>query len=1339
MTWITSRARGFLAFLAAALLVAPVPALGQAAVKRLSDWLLEQPASPDAYPLGLSWQVPEETVSQTASYVDLLNRLSGSDRAVPVAAESLARVRNLVRTLPVTGRVPVAVPDARWLQANPARDPILRSDHRVILPRRPQTVTVVTENGERCAVPHRPDSEALAYLSKCMPSMAAQVDWIWVAQPDGRVQRYGAASWNQEEQDLPAPGAWIWGPSRGSGWPELVSQQLVGFLATQGPAPDPQSAATSLRLADSSRPPAPSAPRSSGLEVTANDFGEIGLMQTPTARMAKAGHFAFHLSHERPYTHGNTFLQPFDWLEVGFRYTDIGNRPYGPPELSGTQTYKDKGIDAKFRLWRESAFVPEVAVGLRDIAGTGFFSGEYVVGNKRTGNFDWSLGLGWGYLGARGDVRNPLSRLSRSFESRNTNYGQGGNLGFGSYFRGPAAFFGGVQYQSPWKPLLLKLEYDGNDYQREALLNNQVQRTPFNFGLVYRAARWLDLSFGIERGNTAMLGLTFHTQLDSLETPKATDPPRVPVVTTRPAQPPDWSTTSRDIATQTEWEVDKIDQRGNELRVVIDNPQATYWRDRIDKAAAVLNRDAPASVDRIALSYRRRGQDMVETVIDRDAWVEERTQPLPPHEKRESVITRPVAARGPAEPPATLHYLRERRTFESGLGFDYQQTLGGPDGFVLFQISAVERVKWNLRNDTWVQGTVRLGLIDNYDKFKYTAPSNLPRVRTFLREYLTTSPLTLPNLQATHVGKLSENQFYSVYGGFLESMFAGVGAEWLYRRAGSRVAFGIDGNYVRQRNFAQDFGFRDYRVATGHATLYWDTGWQDIQAKVSVGRYLAKDFGATLDLSRVFKNGVTVGAFATKTNVSAAQFGEGSFDKGIYVSIPFDALLTRSTNSVGTFVWKPLTRDGGAMLARANALYDLTDVRSERTMWYEPAPRANEYLMPADRRDEWKPIVAMPQPTLQSLPRPAAEKWAPGSNYEHRLVEELHRQGFRDIRVAFDATNRLALALSNETIRPASRAVGRAARSALALAPLEAREIRITMVERDRPLVAYTFADLRRLEGYFKGTTTVSELAPTIGVSQFDPGALEQDPIALLGDIDTRDTPRKLREIVPGYPSAERVGRDIAAAGRTSAGINWWKAGLVGTGLVVASSALDKRGLRFAQDHANSQWLKTFNTVGNVLPWIGAGMVTLAALDDSDPRRSATGMASLESAGVAFLASTGLKYLTGRARPAAGLGSRSFKPLSSQDSFPSRHAILAWAVATPFALEYDSNWRYGAAAIASIARITRREHWVSDVVAGSLLGYGIGHVFWESSREQRKGSPRAMLSPNGVSLQWELD
>jgi hypothetical protein len=70
-----------------------------------------------------------------------------------------------------------------------------------------------------------------------------------------------------------------------------------------------------------------------------------------------------------------------------------------------------------------------------------------------------------------------------------------------------------------------------------------------------------------------------------------------------------------------------------------------------------------------------------------------------------------------------------------------------------------------------------------------------------------------------------------------------------------------------------------------------------------------------------------MGAYATRTNVSAQQFGEGSFDKGIYLSIPFDLMLPRSTVYRASFVWDPLIRDGGVRLGKLYSLYNLTGDR----------------------------------------------------------------------------------------------------------------------------------------------------------------------------------------------------------------------------------------------------------------------------------------------------------------------------------------------------------------------------------------------------------------------------
>ncbi len=1363
-------------FLAISLAAASENVLAQSAgTKRLSDWLLEQPRSANAYPLGLSWRGPQEIPPQNAKRLELLRSLSGTSRDVLAPKEAIIRLRDWLQRMPATGRVRVALADPYWLQSDPSRDPVILPGQSVILPVRPSTVTVITDEGEHCAVPHVSGQEVAAYLSACAAAGGGKFDWAWIAQPDGRSQRYGVAAWNEEKQDEPAPGSWIWGPRRGAGWPSEFSDLLIEFLATQGPAPDPLDYSLALpaniregelgqglnlrsqeatnrsaaglsstilggandlpdRIADSL--PFTSPTRSRSPEFTANNWGGIGLMQTPSARFRSTGEFSFNLHNTRPDTNGNVFMQPFDWLETGFRYTDISNRLYGSQDFSGNQSYKDKSVDFKIKLLSESAYLPQMAIGVRDLTGTGLFSSEYLVASKRTGAFDWSLGIGWGYMAGRGDIRNPLGRLFPSLNKRTNDVGQGGNFAFGSYFHGPQALFGGVQYQTPWDKLVLKLEYDGNNYQNEPQNNNQVQKTPWNIGAVYRLYNSLDLEVGVERGNTLSIGFAVHTQLDGMSVPKRDDPPRVGVVDGRPTGSPNWAQTVRDLSTQTDWQILGIEQTGRDLVVTVDGVSATYLRERVDRTASVLHRDAPASVDRFVIAYRQNGIGMGENVIDRDTWVAQRTRPVAPRDWREAVIARATIEQQSKSP----FFNRELPRFDAGLGFNLQRNLGGPDGFVLYQIGAVERAKFRFRDDTWVQGSVQLGLLDNYDKFKFAGFSSLPRVRTYLREYLTTSPATIPNLQLTHVGRIGKNQFYSFYGGLLEPMFAGVGGEWLYRPHASRLAFGVDANAVRQRGFSQDFEMRDYKAFTGHATVYWDTGWNDVNVTVNAGQYLAKDIGATLTATRTFKNGVVVGGYFTKTNVSAAQFGEGSYDKGIFLSIPFDAFLTKSSDTTANFLWQPLIRDGGARLWRAETLYGMTDIRSSRSLEYRPAPPPNDEVIPADRRENWSPKENKPEPYTLVTTKVSAKQWMADPKNKDRLHDALYAQYFREIRIDFDSSYRLTIRVASDRIAPISLAVGRAARTALRLAPLETREIRVVFSEQDTPVAAYDFVDLNRLDDFFQGKLSQRKISEYVAVEYLDRGVREEKPLARLDDLEPIPARRLIDVVTPDTRTVNRVVGDFSGAVDVAASTDWLRLGLMGSGLVLGSSLLDSRMDKLAKRFIDKSWVKTGVKVGNALPFLAIGGAAIAALDSSDPNRSRTSYASLEAGGTAFLTVTGLKYAIGRARPTNELGSKQFKFFTNAagyDSFPSGHTIEAWSVLTPFAEEYQAPWLYGVAAMTNLARIGSRQHWLSDTVAGSVMGYGIGQFFYRSSLPSKKGEPRVSVDPTGINVAWQ--
>lgn len=887
------------------------------AEQRLSDWLLANPLPDDADLFALGWYASAERAGQQARQAQLRQSLAGRFSALA----------GVIADMPATGRVPLPKADARWLQTNPAADPRLRQGDVVHAAPRSPWVTLLRVSGHMCQVAHQPGADVATYLRACGVVAA---DRAWVVQPDGRVFSHGVARWNGHAQDAPAPGAWLWAPDMGEGMEPALSEQVAAFLSTQPVAPrgapwSYKRQAREVSLADQAQ----------DLPRIGNDWGVVGLLQTPTARMAPAGTGAVAFSRQEPYSMVTLRLQPVDWLEVAFGYISISDRLYGP-DIAGDQSYKDKSAHVKVRLLEESRLWPQVALGWRDFLGTGVFSGEYLVASKRFGALDVSAGLGFGYVGGRGDIRNPLGLVAKRFDTRpaaNTYVGRGGNVSTESFFRGPAAFFGGVQYELPGQRWVLKAEIDGNDYANDQAGRPIKQRTPLNLGVVYRPWRWMDVTLGVERGDMPTLTVQLHTPLDKLSMPKLMDARPVPVATSRPAKAADPAITARDIQAQTGLNVSRIEQRGSTWSVVVADPEMGYERPVVDKVAAVVHRDAPAQVDRIELRFDQRGVNVAQAVVDREAWVRARTELQRPSEKIDPMIMQAVPAAA-TEPPAEALYAGEPSRLSYGVGLGYRQSLGGPDGFLLFQLSATLDAAFKLRPDTWASGTLSVGLIDNYDKFKYTASSNLPRVRTYIREYLTTRNATLPNLQLTHMGSAGRDHFYLAYAGLLETMYAGIGGEYLYRPVGSPLAVGVDVNRVRQRAFEQDFGLRDYEVSTGHVTAYWDTGWHDVVAKVSAGQYLAGDRGVTLDISRVFPNGVAMGAYATKTNVSAEQFGEGSFDKGVYVNIPFDAFLLRSGPSNAAIVYAPLLRDGGARLNRRFKLYDLTTTRDPRALQF---------------------------------------------------------------------------------------------------------------------------------------------------------------------------------------------------------------------------------------------------------------------------------------------------------------------------------------------------------------------------------------------------------------------
>ncbi|KKO47068.1 polysaccharide biosynthesis protein [Arsukibacterium ikkense] len=657
--------------------------------------------------------------------------------------------------------------------------------------------------------------------------------------------------------------------------------------------------------------------------------GGTGLLQTPTARMATDGNLSINYSDNEEYRFWSVSIQLFPWLESTVRYTDVRTRLYSDsPGFSGDQTLKDKGIDVKFRLREESRYLPQVAVGFLDFGGTGFFESEFIALSKQWGPLDFHLGMGWGYLGSAGNTINPFCEFRDSFCNRPWGFsGAGGKIDYQRFFKGQASLFGGVEYQTPWQPLRLKLEYEGNDYSRDRAGDLQ-QDSRWNIGAVYNWGNF-DFNLNYQRGNTVGFGVNYALNMHSIRQIKIEQPPRA--VSAEPNlfefNEVDRAKLVQDLFHEAGFLVRRSKITDDEITLYGNQLAYRDYEVANERMGRILASVLPATIKRYRIINFAGQLPMVETVIDAEQFVAVASYQGFEHDLRSSYVRSDVSS------DTLTNYTPDKISgFGTGMETFWIQTFGNPEAFYLYQAGVIATAGYQFNRTTALQGAAKITLLENFNQFNFKVDAldtPLPRVRTFVREYVTRSKVQLENLFGHWQDRLAPNVYGQVYGGYLETMYGGLGGELLYRPVDSNLAYGFDINYVQQRSYENDFDFFDYKVLTGHANIYWQPEFLDnTLLTFNIGRFLAKDVGVNVDFAKRFDSGIVVGAYAAVTNASSADYGEGSFTKGFYVSIPFDLFSLKPAIGRGKLPWVPISRDGGQPLNRPSMLYNTTEQRS---------------------------------------------------------------------------------------------------------------------------------------------------------------------------------------------------------------------------------------------------------------------------------------------------------------------------------------------------------------------------------------------------------------------------
>ena len=610
---------------------------------------------------------------------------------------------------------------------------------------------------------------------------------------------------------------------------------------------------------------------------TYNNHGMVGLINMPTARTHDEGSHGFSFYYGTPDQKITITSSPYDWLEASVFYSNIKENPVG---CNFQNCRKDKGFNFKIRLKEEGVF-PALALGINDIGGTGLYSSEFLVASYGINNLDMHFGLGWGTLDGKSSIKNPFGYLSDSFKERpELENIQGGQFSPKTYFSGKTASpFYGISYALNSK-VLFKIEHDTTLTDRYDLPYD-FPESRFTYGLDYLINDNFNIGISAERGNYISFRFAIKQSLKAKEH-KYNKPEKIKNESSQ-------TSLIRNLQANG-LGVNKIVENADSIGIEISqfsHPSINIIEDIImtAKGESGIKKD-------IKVNYKIGGleaeSEFDQAFINRSKSIYERQEGADRLIQNTRINIRPfIAAR---------------------------------EDFIKLSVLLQNDGEYIIKDNFFFTYNLKYSIWDNFEDLTYPATEVYPaEVRSDVKEYLKNfdGGITIGRAQFDYHISPKENNHVMATAGILEEMFSGYGFEYLYFDNDKDYAYGFEIFDVVKRDYKMKFGTRDYKNTVGSVNFYYrNKRILPLDAKISYGEYLAGDRGLTFELSRSYLNGTSFGVFATFSDVSREQYGEGSFDKGIYFNIPIGG-------NIGSYTWRPLTKDPGAKLTRKHTLYDL--------------------------------------------------------------------------------------------------------------------------------------------------------------------------------------------------------------------------------------------------------------------------------------------------------------------------------------------------------------------------------------------------------------------------------
>jgi hypothetical protein len=604
----------------------------------------------------------------------------------------------------------------------------------------------------------------------------------------------------------------------------------------------------------------------------------------PTARFYDESSYGYTLYNGDPDQKITMTSFPYDWMEASFFYTNIQGKSYCGLDYDPVcdQDYKDKGFNFKLRVKEEGVF-PAIAIGINDIAGTGYYSSEYIVGSYGINNIDFHFGLSWGTLnGSKHSFKNPLGKISNQFYDRPVTLEEnGGQFQPSRYFSGEKTSpFLGISLALNNK-VIIKLETDNT--LTPGQVGYERAESDYSFGIDYAFNDNFTIGIANERNNYFSAKFVYKNnpkesikkyQYKKSETIKPQDDKYRKLIK---------NIENNGIG------VNKIIESSSTIGLEL--TQFTHTNlDTIEEIIASASVDSDIEKDiktDIRIANLQAKNDFDEDLIQKSKIIYERKKSRRFYSTN-SLVFRP--------------FLAAREEFFKGA--------------LLFENNS----EYVIKDNFFFSSNIKYSLADNFDDLTIPPEDTYPaQVRSDIKDYLRNIDEGIIIGRAQFDYYLTPKKYHHLMltAGVLEEMFSGYGGEYLYFKNNSNFAAGLEVFNVKKRDYRMKFGMLDYENTTYSANFYY-RNYERIpfDMKISYGEYLAGDKGSTIEFSRSFINGTKFGVFASFTDVTPEQFGEGTFDKGIFFNIPVYGNFINYT-------WSPLTKDPGAKLNRKNTLYDL--------------------------------------------------------------------------------------------------------------------------------------------------------------------------------------------------------------------------------------------------------------------------------------------------------------------------------------------------------------------------------------------------------------------------------